>query len=78
MSAEKTVQNDFHDVIFFLTNHIRVHKNPELNTRVAREAYECACKRNWRKMLSLACSWRLEKFARDLESRSLMGNKRRL
>jgi len=77
MSAEKTVQNDFHDVIF-LTNHIRVHKNPELSTHVAREAYECACKRKWRKMLGLACSWRLEKFARDLESRSLMGNKRRL
>ena len=53
--CENELQNDSHYVIF-LTNHNRVHKNPELKTRVAREAYECACKRKWPKMPSLACS----------------------
>ena len=72
-SAKTSLRNAFHDVIF-LTNQNRVHKNPELNTRVAREAYESACKRKLRKMSCLG----LEKFARDLESRGLIGNKRRL
>ena len=73
-SAKTSLENAFHDVMFLINQNNRVHKNPELNTRVAREAYESACKTKLRKMSCLG----LEKFARDLESRGLIGNKRRL